>query len=136
MRVVGGLEGSAVGEDKLGVGRGEALGAAEEGGDEPVERDDAALDEDEVDADEVAVAQRVFIEWEGTVVDTVDVLRIGVIHLGDLLGDVAHGGHGVGKEVSRAIEVLEDKFIEVLWLGMGIAAGVLHQGLGTLGVER
>ena len=35
MRGVGGLEGSAVGEDEPRVGRGEALGAAEEGGDEP-----------------------------------------------------------------------------------------------------
>ena len=131
--VVGGFECGAVGHDELGVGRGETFGASEEGGDEPIEGDDAAFDEDEVDTDEVAVAQRVFVEREGAVVDGADVLRVGVFHFGDLAGDVADGGEGVGEEVSGAVEVLEDKLVEVLRFGGGVALGVAHQGLGALG---
>ena len=136
VRVVGGFECGAVGHDEFGVGRGKAFGAAEEGRDELLQRDDTALDEDEVDADEVAVAQRVFIEWEGTVVDVADVLWIGVFHLGHLAGDVADGGEGVGEQVSRAVEVLEDKLVEVLRLGSGVAVGVLYQSLVALRVRN
>ena len=136
VRVVGGFECGAVGHDELGVGRGKAFGAAEEGRDELLQRDDTALDEDEVDADEVAVAQRVFVEREGAIVDGADVLRVGVFHFGDLLGNVADGGEGVGEEVSGAVEVLEDKLIEVLRLGGGVTLGVLHQSVATLSVGK
>ncbi len=135
MRVVGGLEGFAVAHHKAVVGGNHALGAAEDGGYQLFQRDDAAFDKDEVDADEIAVAQRVFVEREWTFVDFAHVFRVGlVIHLGHLGGDVAHGCQGVGDQVSGAVEVLEDKLVEILRLGGRVTFGVLHQGLGALGV--
>ena len=134
MRIVDGLEGGAVGLDELGVGCRQSLGAAQEGGDEMFERYPATLDEDEVDPHEVAIAQRVFVKREGTIVDGMKFFRIGaVIHFGHFLGDVADGGEGVGEQVAWAVEVLENKLVEILRLGGGVALGVLNQGLGALG---
>jgi hypothetical protein len=130
--VVGSFKGGTVSHDELGVRRGEASRASEEGGNKFVERDDAALDEEKVDTDEVAVAQRIFIEGEGSVVDIADILRIGISHLGDLLGDVAYGGEGVGEQMSGTIEILKDKLVEILRLGSRITLGIFHQGLSAL----
>ena len=135
MRVVGGLEGFTMAHHEAVVRGNHALGAAEDGGDKLLKGDDAALDKDEVDADEVAVAQRVFVEREWTLVDFAHVFRVGlIVHLGHLGGDVAHGGEGVGEEMPGAVEVLEDKLVEILRLGGRVTFGVLHQGLGALGV--
>ena len=55
------------------------------------------------------------------------------VHFLHLASDVAGGGGGVGEQMAGAVEVLEDKLVEVFGLCLGIAGGVGLQRLGALG---
>ena len=123
MRLIGLFKGSAVAEDVFGVGHGEPLGTADDGGGQLLDSHRSMLDNEEINTNEVAVAEGILVGGEGSAVG----------HRLRLAADIASGGSGVGQQVTRAVKVLENKLIEVGRLGRGVALGIPDEGFGTEG---
>ena len=101
MRVISCLESSTMTKNKLPIRCRQALSTSENGGNNCLETNNSSLHKYQIDTNKITVAQCVFIEWKAVL----------VAHFLDLTRNVLHSSEGVGKQMSRTIEILEYKLV-------------------------